>query len=218
MAIVGIVRAYACVASLVLCATLVACSGVETPQGGSAPSPSSTTSSASPEDTPESSPAPSATSGASAPDQPIDKVSRDGKAPKPTLSAEPASTSGAVSYTDSVKVEITSVSFDEETSEGPGSFTGREYARLTITIANGSDDPIDLGTAVLTLLDSDGTPLTKVYAPDAEAVDFSGTLKPGKKAKASYAFAVPADARSEITLVVDFDAIHTSAIFRGGLS
>lgn len=143
---------------------------------------------------------------------------RDGKASTPTQSAEPASTSGAVSYKDSVKVEIASVSFDEETSEGPGSFPGREYARLTITITNGSDESIDLGTAVLTLLDADGSPLTKVYAADAEAVDFSGTLKPGKTAQAHYAFAVPSDARSEITLVVDFDAIHTSAIFRGGLS
>lgn len=143
---------------------------------------------------------------------------RDGKTSKPTQTAEPASTSGAVSYKDSVKVEIADVSFDEETAEGPGNFPGREYARLTVTITNGSDDAIDLGTAVLTLLDADGAPLTKVYAADAETVDFAGALKPGKTAKAYYAFAVPADARSEITLVVDFDAVHTSAVFRGGLS
>lgn len=145
-------------------------------------------------------------------------MSRDGKAPKPTQSAEPASTSGAVSYKDSVEVEITSISFDEETSKGPGSFPGREFARLTITITNGSDKPIDLGTAVLTLLDATGAPQTKVYAADAEATDFAGVLKPGKTATADYAFAVASDARSKITLVVDFDTVHTSAVFRGDLS
>jgi hypothetical protein len=176
------------------------------------------TSTSAPSESPEGSPAPSTTSAAADPDQPIAKVVRDGKASKPTQTAEPASTSGAVSYKDSVKVEIADVSFDEETAKGPGNFPGREYARLTVTITNGSDDAIDLGTAVLTLLDADGAPLTKVYAADAETVDFAGSLKPGKTAKAYYAFAVPADARSEITLVVDFDAVHTSAVFRGGLS
>lgn len=214
----GIVRAYACVATLVLCATLVACSSTGEPQGDATPSPLANTSTSAPSESSEGSPAPSTTSDAADPDQPIAKVVRDGKTSKPTQTAEPASTSGAVSYKDSVKVEIADVSFDEETAEGPGNFPGREYARLTVTITNGSDDAIDLGTAVLTLLDADGAPLTKVYAADAETVDFAGALKPGKTAKAYYAFAVPADARSEITLVVDFDAVHTSAVFRGGLS
>ena len=57
----------------------------------------------------------------------------------------------------------------------------------------------------------------RVYAAEAETVDLAGVLAAGESATAAYAFAVPADARDEVTLVVDFDGDHTSAIFRGGL-
>src|SRR5690606_29293144 len=121
-------------------------------------------------------------------------------------------------YSDGVEVRITGAEFAEETAEGPGAFTGREYARLSITLSNGSDSAIDLNTAVLTLLDADSDEAVKVYAAEAKTKDFSGTLKPGDAAKGVYAFAVPEDARDAVTLVVDFDARHTSAVFRGGLS
>jgi hypothetical protein len=121
-----------------------------------------------------------------------------------------------VTYPDGVSVRIADVSFAEETSQGPGAFPGREYARLELELSNDSDESIDLGTAVLTVLDASGTPVAPVYAEEAQVRDFSGTLRPGQKASAVYAFA--AAKGSPITLVVDFDALHTSAVFRGELS
>ncbi len=53
---------------------------------------------------------------------------------------------------------------------------------------------------------------------EAKVQDFAGTLKPGTTAKARYAFAVPTSSRSKVTVVVDFDGVHTSAVFRGKLS
>jgi len=148
----------------------------------------------------------------------VPKVGRDGKAVTPSVSAKPAPTTGTVGYSDGVTLKITQVTFAAESAKGPGSFPGREYARITLSLKNGSDEPIDLATAVPTLLDGSGAALPKVYAAEAEVVDFSGILAPGKTATAVYAFAVPSDARSNVTLVVDFDPVHTSAVFRGELS
>jgi hypothetical protein len=151
------------------------------------------------------------------PDQPVMKVTRPG-ADAPTQTAKPAKPTSPVTYPDGVAVKITGVSFGEETSKGPGAFPGREYARLTLELSNASKKAIDLGTSVLTVLDSEGNPVAPVYAYEADVHDFAGTLAPGKTASAVYAFAVPDSSRSKITLVVDFDAEHTSAVFRGALS
>ncbi|QIG38798.1 DUF4352 domain-containing protein [Microbacterium sp. 4R-513] len=144
-------------------------------------------------------------------------MGRAGVTTAPAQKAEPAAPSDPVAYPDGVSVRITDVSFAEETAKGPGSFPGRAFARLSLELTNGSSDPIDLGTSVLTLLDKSGTPVQPVYADEADVHDFAGTLSPGGKATAVYAFAVPDDSKSQITLVVDFDAAHTSAVFRGGL-
>lgn len=212
----GIVRACAPVVALALCIGLVACSaeGGADPADGSEPR---ATSSATPAPGPTSATVPSADSGATDPDQPVAKVERAGHADAPTVTAEPADTAADVSYGDGVSVRIDDVAFAKETSQGPGSFPDREYARLTITIDNGSSEAIDLGTSVLTLLDASGTAAVRVYAAEAEATDFAGTLAAGQSATAAYAFAVPGNARDAVTVVVDFDGDHTSAVFRGGL-
>jgi len=214
----SIARACISLATIALCATLVACSGGTQPQSGAEPT---TSSSAAP------TPQPTADAGATAepgttpvttPDQPVAKVERPGSSGTPTVSAKPADTSASVTYDDKVALRIDEVSFAKETSQGPGAFTDREYARLTITFDNGSSAPIDLGTSVLTMLDASGAPVTPVYAAEAEVSDFSGTVAPGTSTTATYAFALPANARGQVTLVIDFDGAHTSAVFRGGLS
>ncbi|MFJ4224007.1 hypothetical protein [Microbacterium sp. NPDC089695] len=200
------------VAALALCVGLVACSADAEASKGA-------------EQTTTSSPAPRATTGGDAStdpgsdtaDQPVAKIERAGHTTAPTISAEPADTGAPVTYDDGVTVRIDDVSFAKETAQGPGSFPDREYARLTITITNGSTAKIDLGTSVLTLLDASGTAAVRVYAAEAEAVDFAGVLAAGKSATASYAFALPSDARDDVALVVDFDGDHSSAVFRGGL-
>lgn len=214
----SIARACISLATIALCASLVACSGGSQPQSGAEPT---TSSSATP------APQPTADAGATAepgadpvttPDQPVAKVVRPGSSGGPTVSAKPADTTASVTYDDKVALRIDEVSFAKETSQGPGAFTDREYARLTIAFDNGSSAPIDLGTSVLTMLDANGTPVAPVYAAEAKVSDFSGTVAPGASATATYAFAIPADARGQITLVIDFDGTHTSAVFRGGLS
>lgn len=136
----------------------------------------------------------------------------------PTVSAKPVDTSKTVTYPDGVRLKVARVSFGKETDKGPGAFPGREYAVLTLRITNGSTKAFSLDTVVVTVLDRQGTAVSPVYVQKADVQDFSGTLKLGATATARYAFAVPKSSRSKVTVVVDFDGVHTSAVFRGGLS
>lgn len=214
--IMRIVRACATIAALALCAGLTACAATQEEQGAPAPVASETSTTA-PSAPAVPGPTPSGSADVDS-DQPVPKVGRDGSDRTPTVSAKPAPVTGTVGYSDGVSLKITEVTFAAETAKGPGSFPGREYARITLTLKNGSSEAIDLGTVVPTLLDAAGGALPKVYAAEADVIDFSGILAPGKTATAVYAFAVPASARDSVTLVVDFDDIHTSAVFRGELS
>ena len=146
------------------------------------------------------------------------KVQRSEAPRKPTATAKPTSIDGTVRYSDGVSLKVTSIKFSKETKKGPGSFPGRAYAVLGLEIANDSDKKLSLSTVVITVLDRDGVAVAPVYTEEAKVQDFSGTLGEGKTAKATYAFAVPKKSRSKVTVVVDFDGVHTSAVFRGKLS
>lgn len=172
---------------------------------------------------PSSSPSGPATTAPSAPadsDQPVPKVGRgdDATPTIPTILASPADTDDKVSYPDGVILQIQKVSFGEETGKGPGAFPGREFAVLDLEIDNGSERALSLDTVVITVLDKDDQPVNPVYAEEAKVADFTGELKSGKTVKASYAFAVPKASRSKVTVVVDFDGVHASAVFRGELA
>lgn len=149
--------------------------------------------------------------------QPVPKVQRSGE-PAPSIAAKPADTNGKVKYADGIVLQIRDVSFAKETKEGPGQFPGRAYALLSLEIVNGSKKPLSLDTVVVTVLDKANKAVAPVYVEEAKVADFAGELKPGKTAKARYAFALPKSSRSKVTVVVDFDGVHSSAVFRGGLS
>lgn len=146
------------------------------------------------------------------------KAIRIGVSSRPSISAKPATVNQPVRYGDGVSLRVRSVSFAKETSKGPGSFPGRPYALLTLVMTNKSNTALSISDVVVTVLGHNFVPVPPVYAQEAKVQDFSGTLKPGQTASARYAFAVPPASRSMVTVVVDFDGAHTSAVFRGKLS
>ena len=148
--------------------------------------------------------------------QPVPKVQRSGGA-TPSITSKPSGTDGTVKYSDGVTLTINDVKFAKETKEGPGRFPGRAYAVLALEIDNGSKQPVALDTVVVTVLDKSNNQVSPVYVEEAKVADFAGELAPGKSAKANYAFALPASSRSKVTVVIDFDGHHTSAVFRGEL-
>lgn len=208
------IGAAAAALSLTLVLTTTACSA-PLPEGASAPAatPAAPASSA-PVSTGEAvSEAPPASPAA---DAPVAKVGRGGGTA--TVSAAASAPDAPVVYADGVTLQITDVSYATETSQGPGTSTGREFARLTVELTNGSSQPIDVSTSVVTVLDAEGNRLTPVYTPESGARDFSGTVDPRQTATAVYAVAAPTDHSAPLTIVVDFDALHTSAVFRGALT
>lgn len=208
------IGAAAAALSLTLVLTTTACSA-PLPEGASAPAatPAAPASSA-PVSTGEAvSEAPTASPAA---DAPVAKVGRGGGTA--TVSAAASAPDAPVVYADGVTLQITDVSYATETSQGPGAATGREFARLTVQLTNGSTAPIDVSTSVVTVLDAEGNRLTPVYTPESGARDFSGTVDPRQMTTAVYAVAAPTDHSAPLTIVVDFDALHTSAVFRGALT
>jgi hypothetical protein len=152
-----------------------------------------------------------------APAQLVPKVSRSGQPDTPTTSAKPASVDGTVKYPDGVALRIANVAFSKEKLKGPGSFPGRPYALLKLEISNKSRESLSMQTVVITVLDKHDQAVPPVYSREAKVQDFSGTLKPAETARARYAFAVPKSSWSKVTVVVDFDGVHTSAVFLGKL-
>ncbi len=149
--------------------------------------------------------------------QPAPKVQRSGQA-APSITAKPSGINGKVSYSDGVQLRIADVKFGKERRQGPGMFPGRAYAILDLQMQNGGDKTLSLDTTVVTVLDKNGKPVAPVYVEEESVSDFAGDLKSGDTAKARYAFAVPTNSRRKVTVVVDFDGVHSSAVFRGGLS
>lgn len=183
------------------------------------PSTSSPSASAEPSQTPSESPSPSPTGGGPVPTpgpSVIPKVIRPGQPSKPTVSAPPAAFKSPVTYPDGVKVKVAKVVPGVETGHGAGVFAGRQFAVFTVTIHNGTSRPMDLQQVVLTSTYGPRNLVAeRVYAADAGAVDFGGSLAPGADATARYAFAVPTNQLGDVRLIADFDGVHTSAEFTG---
>jgi hypothetical protein len=121
-----------------------------------------------------------------------------------------------VSYPDGVALTVDEVESGVESGQGPGVFAGREFTVFTVTLRNGTTSA--LGAQQVVVVSTYGPRhlvAERVYASDARAVDFGGSIGPGASATARYAFAVPAAELGDVRLVVDFDGIHTSAQFSG---
>lgn len=149
----------------------------------------------------------------------VPKVKRSGVTSTATISAPAVAFSSAVVYPDGVRLAITKASKGIEQGHGPGVFAGREYVLLSLELTNGTKKPINLDQVVVTSFYGKTHQLAPpVYTDGAGARDFSGTVAPGARTTATYAFAVPVRSLSDVTMVVDFDGVHTSATYRGAVN
>ena len=124
-----------------------------------------------------------------------------------------------MTYNDHVSLRITKATKQVESGNGPGVFSGREFVKFDIELANGSSVPIDLNSVVVTTYYGDAKRLAPpVYTPIADTSDFSGIVAPGGTANASFGFAVPASELGNVTMIVDFDGSHTSATYTGAVT
>lgn len=145
-------------------------------------------------------------------------VTRNGKRAARTVAAPNRGAfapTAPVTFPDGVSLSVDKVARAVQQGRGPGEFHGRPYTVLTLTLTNGTAAPIDLSQVVVTT--TYGTPplvASPIYE-DGSSADFAGTVAPGARATATYAFAIPpAQARSAVT-TVDFDDVHAAATFTG---
>lgn len=212
-------RLAAGLAGLALVATGVSgCSG--TGQAAASTPGASSTSTSSPTETPETETTP--TTMAPPLPQPITsvpKVKRVGQPNTPTVSAPVAKFNAPVTYSDGVTLTITKAEKGIETGHGPGVMAGREYVRFTVRLTNGSAKAVNLNQVVVTTTYGASKQLAApVYTESAGTYDFAGTVKPGASTTALYAFAVPTKQLTRVTMVVDFDGLHTSATYSGAVA
>ena len=211
-------RLAATLAALALAATsLSGCGG--TGEASAATPDRSATSSSTPTKTPDTETTPTTV----APPLPqpvksVTKVKRVGQPSTPSVSAPAAAFTAPVSYPDGVSLVITKAEKGVETGHGPGVMAGREYVRFTVKLTNASAKPVNLNEVVVTTFYGTTKQLAApVYTESAGTYDFTGTVKPGASITARYAFAVPTKERRSVTMVVDFDGLHSSATYRGAV-
>lgn len=129
--------------------------------------------------------------------------------PGPTQEAELGDTARLEGGVD---VTISEVEQLDVKAETPGEIAGPAVA-LTLTVENGSDDAIDLSTAMVSVTgskDSYGQATTsEPYSP------FAGTLAPGETASGVYVFRLPADERDSLQVTVEYIAGAPIALFTG---
>ena len=146
------------------------------------------------------------------------KAPRPGGSSTPTVSATASGFSAPVAYGDNVTVAVTKATKQVEVGNGPGVFAGREFVVFDVELHNGTAQPIDLNSVMVTTYYGGTNQLAApVYTPSAQTADFGGVVAPGDKASARFGFAVPSSELGNVTMVVDFDSAHSSATFTGSV-
>lgn len=154
-------------------------------------------------------------SGAKSPKAPktISQVSRNGKPANPTVSAPPATFHSTVKYPDGLTFQVTGIHQGKVTGQGRGVIKGPKTT-FDLRFVNGSGKSVDLTEVVPTAVF--GSPV-RIARPvdDSHTRDFGVVVAPGKSATATYAFSIPTDELSDVTMYFDFDGHHYPATFRG---
>jgi hypothetical protein len=143
----------------------------------------------------------------------VRQVSRDGKPAHPTVSAPPASFHGTVKYSDGLTFQVTDIHQGRVTGQGRGDLQGPKTT-FDLRFVNGSSKSVDLTEVVPTAVF--GSP-ARIARPvdDTHTRDFGVKVAAGKTATAAYAFSIPVDQLSHVTIYLDFDGHHYPATFKG---
>ena len=141
-------------------------------------------------------------------------VLRNGHKPKPTASASARALRERVSYSDGLHLQVTRVVQGKISGQGPGVFNNRPTTSFDVTLTNSTARPVDLSAVVVSV--SYGKPAVEAPpAYDDRSLDFGGVVQPGRTAKATYGFSVPAAQLGSVTLAIDIDGEHTVATMTG---
>lgn len=119
------------------------------------------------------------------------------------------------SLNDGVTISLPSIKAMTAKAETPGEITGPAVA-IEVRVQNNSKADIDVGSAVVTLVDSKGALAQPTTSDPYHAL--SGTVAPGASAVGTYVFRIPTDDRQALTLSVEYIAGAPTAHFVGAVS
>ncbi|WP_375426340.1 hypothetical protein [uncultured Friedmanniella sp.] len=119
---------------------------------------------------------------------------------------------GSGEAADGVTVSLTKVKAITAKAVGPGEVSGPGVA-ITVSIANGTSQPLDVGSVVVNLTAADDSPGAQMTGSPARS--FSGSLKAGAKASGVYVYALGKGKRDPVTVEVTVSPADPVVVFRG---
>ena len=114
-----------------------------------------------------------------------------------------------------ITVSLSRVRRADVPANTPGEIAGPAVI-ADVRISNGSSSALDLGSAVVNLIDESGTPGRATTAGPADP--FTDVLQPGGSLDGVYVFGVPAGAISPIQISVSYAGGAPTALFSGDVS
>ncbi|MCR8670841.1 hypothetical protein, partial [Agrococcus sp. HG114] len=121
----------------------------------------------------------------------------------------------AVDFDTGVTVDVLSVEPITVAAQTPGEVSGPAL-RVVVEARNGSGEPQQVGSAVVTLVADGGEPGVDTTAGDPSPL--TGTLPPGSTATGTYVFMLDPAAGREVTITVNYAAGEPLAVFTGETS
>ncbi|MGH4027875.1 DUF4190 domain-containing protein [Actinomycetota bacterium Odt1-20B] len=105
-------------------------------------------------------------------------------------------------YDDGMKVTVAKPAAYSPGDSAVGHKKGNKAVQVRITVVNRSKDKVDLSLSTVHFKDANGAEAEQIY-DDGMPKEFSGKLRPGKQAVATYAVSLPADAASSLEADVE---------------
>lgn len=116
-----------------------------------------------------------------------------------------------------VTVKVTKSTDQTSSDTGPGSIKGQAAVAFTLAFTNGSGQVVPVDTVNVTAsYGSANTPASPVNASTNSPL--SGRIKPGATATGVYAFAIPKDERTDVTLQLWYAQGKPVVVFSGSVS
>jgi hypothetical protein len=186
------------------------------------PKPSVT--SASPSATPSATPSPSATPKASptsaaptsAPASTVPPSALVTVPPVQVRTQPPVPPQSTGNFGDGVTVKIAKIAAVKSAGSGPGEIAGAPSVAMTITLANGTAQPVSLQSVAVTA--TYGSAQTPASPSDGSpAAPFTGSVAAHQTATGTYVFTIPVDQRGNVTVSMSYTASQPTVLFHGAV-
>lgn len=129
--------------------------------------------------------------------------------------ASPVSLESTANFGNKVTAKIVSSKSINATAHGSGEISG-PAAQLTISVSNGTAQPISLADVTVNLTDANGNPANTVSDPSMKP--FTGNLAAGKSATGVYVFTLAKNHPNPVTISLSYTVDAPVVLFTGAVS